>query len=82
MPILQIFALIGGLILWSHGVAARETEIPWKIDEATAQRLAAEGHYGAGKVWNISITTATMVPLLSLTRSASRRPTAALVRFR
>jgi hypothetical protein len=30
-------------------VGSEIIEIPWKIDEPTAQRLAAEGHYGADK---------------------------------
>jgi len=30
-----------------HGVAADGTGLPWKIDEPTAQRLAAEGEHGA-----------------------------------
>jgi len=42
-----VLALIGGIIVLYGGVVARESQIPWKIDEATARRLAAEGHYGA-----------------------------------
>jgi hypothetical protein len=32
-----------------HGVAARELKIPWKIDEPTAERLAAEAVHGSDK---------------------------------
>ena len=31
------------------GSTLRAAEIPWKIDEPTAQRLAAEAHYGSVK---------------------------------
>jgi hypothetical protein len=33
----------------TYGAAIRASEIAWKIDEPTAQRLAAEAHYGADK---------------------------------
>ncbi len=41
------FALIGATIILCHGVAAYEAKIEWKIDESTAQRLAAEGDHGS-----------------------------------
>ncbi len=43
----QVLALMGAAIISCHGVVARETKTPWKIDETTAQQLAAEGQYGA-----------------------------------
>jgi hypothetical protein len=45
----HVFVLVGAVTLSTHGLAARETEIPWKIGEETAQRLAAQGHYGDDK---------------------------------
>lgn len=36
-------------MILGHGVVAGETRIPWKIDEPTAKRLAAEAVYGADK---------------------------------
>jgi hypothetical protein len=45
--IVVFLALVGGATLFCGVVIAQTTQIPWKIDEATAQRLAAEGHYGA-----------------------------------
>ena len=47
MPTARVLALIGGLILSCHGIAARTAEIPWKIDEPAAQRLAAEANHGS-----------------------------------
>jgi hypothetical protein len=44
---LPLFALIVGAIVACHDVAARETKIPWKVNESTAQRLAAEGDHGS-----------------------------------
>lgn len=41
--------LIAAAMILCHGVTASETRIPWKINESTARRLAAEGHYGADK---------------------------------
>jgi hypothetical protein len=46
---LHVLALIGGLIVLGHSAGARETKILWKIDELTAQRLAAEAFFGADK---------------------------------
>lgn len=46
---LQVFALIGAALVLCDGVVARDTKIPWKINKSIAQRLAAEGHYGADK---------------------------------
>jgi len=40
-------ALLGCTVLLFHGIAASTAQIPWKIEEPTAQRLAAEAHYGA-----------------------------------
>ena len=51
--ILRVFVLAGNTLLLSQGVATQATEIPWKIDEPTAQRLAAEGHYGADKYLDV-----------------------------
>jgi hypothetical protein len=42
-------ALLSSTMLVSHGVPTRAAEVPWKINEPTAQRLAAEAHYGADK---------------------------------
>jgi len=47
--VLHIFALIGGTLVLSHGVAARDAKIAWKIDEPTAERLAAEAVFGVDK---------------------------------
>jgi hypothetical protein len=46
---LNVFALTGSTIVLTYGAAIRASEIAWKIDEPTAQRLAAEAHYGADK---------------------------------
>jgi hypothetical protein len=37
------------MIVLCHGVATMAADIPWKINEPTAQRLAVEAHYGADK---------------------------------
>jgi hypothetical protein len=50
--VLYVFVLIGVAMISCHGVAASETRIPWKIDESTAKRLAAEAVYGADKYLN------------------------------
>ncbi len=42
---LHVLALMCGVIL-GHGVVAGEKKIPWKLDEPTAKRLAAEAVYG------------------------------------
>ena len=39
----------GSVLVASESFAASAIEIPWIIDEPTAQRLAAESHYGADK---------------------------------
>jgi hypothetical protein len=44
-----LLLLIGAAIILCHSVVAGETKIFWKIDEATAQRLAAEAVYGGHK---------------------------------
>jgi hypothetical protein len=44
-----VYASVGSTILLPHSITVRAAEIPWKIDEPTAQRLAAEAHYGADK---------------------------------
>ncbi len=44
-----LVVLIDGAVLISNGAVARATKMPWKVDEPTAQRLAAEGHYGADR---------------------------------
>jgi len=41
-----VLALIGATAGW-HGVPAQHADIPFKVDEATAQRLAAEGDHGS-----------------------------------
>jgi len=41
--------LAGAMLVVCESFAAPAIEIPWKIDEPTAQRLAAEAHYGADK---------------------------------
>jgi hypothetical protein len=46
---LHAFALIGAAIILCRGVADGETNIPWKIDEPTAERLAAEGVFGGDR---------------------------------
>ncbi len=46
---LHALALIGGPLVLCHGAAASEMKIPGKIDESTAQRLAAETVYGGDK---------------------------------
>jgi hypothetical protein len=43
----HFFTLIGFGIALCHSATTRAAEIPWKIDEPTAQRLAAEGDHGA-----------------------------------
>lgn len=48
--VLCTFALIGGTIVLGHGAAARDADIPWKINKSTAQRLAAEGFFGGAKL--------------------------------
>lgn len=50
---LHFLSLVGSTVVLSHGVATRAAEIPWKIDEPTAQRLAAEAHYGADKYLDV-----------------------------
>jgi hypothetical protein len=47
LSILQVFTLIGSMMLVCRGVAAGEAQIPRKIDVPTAQRLAAEGDHGS-----------------------------------
>jgi hypothetical protein len=42
-----LVALIGGAIALCFNVASGAAEMPWKIDEPTAQRLAAEAYYGS-----------------------------------
>jgi len=44
-----LLCLASLLALWHGAAAADRTDIPFKIDEATAQRLASEGHYGSDK---------------------------------
>lgn len=48
-PALYVFALIGAGSILCDQVNARETTIYRKIDESTAQRLAAEAFFGADK---------------------------------
>jgi hypothetical protein len=50
--VLYVFVPIGVAMISCHAVAANETRIPWKIDESTAKRLAAEAVYGADKYLN------------------------------
>ena len=50
--VLYVFVPIGVAMISCHAVAASETRIPWKIDESTAKRLAAEVVYGADKYLN------------------------------
>jgi hypothetical protein len=47
--ILHALALVGAAITLCHGAAASETKISRKINEPTAQRLAAQAVYGADK---------------------------------
>jgi len=47
--VLRVLASVVGAIISHHSLAAGAEEIPWKIDEPTAQRLAAEAHYGAAR---------------------------------
>ncbi len=46
---IHVSALISGVIILCYRGATLAAEIPWKIDEPTAQRLAAEAVYGADK---------------------------------
>jgi len=46
---LHVLALISAGLISCHGIAARETKTPRKIDEPTAERLAAEAVFGADK---------------------------------
>lgn len=46
---LPVLALLGSVIVLCLSVSSRAAELPWKIDEPTAQRLAAEGHYGSDR---------------------------------
>ena len=55
-----VFASVISTIVWFHGAATLAAEIPWKIDEPTAQRLAAEAHYGADKYLDVFDHTSTM----------------------
>jgi hypothetical protein len=55
-----IFALAISTIVWFHSAATLAAEIPWKIDEPTAQRLAAEAHYGADKYLDVFDYASTM----------------------
>ena len=50
---LRVLAPIVGAIIFCHGVATRAGEIPWKIDEPAAERLAAEAHHGAATHMNL-----------------------------
>ncbi len=59
---LRGFVLAGSTMVVSQGVATRAAEIPWKIDEATAQRLAAEAHYGAAKYLDVFDYDANLSP--------------------
>jgi hypothetical protein len=56
---LNVFALTGSTIVLTYGAAIRASEISWKIDEPTAQRLAAEAHYGQTNTWMLLIMAAT-----------------------
>ena len=58
--VLLVSGLAGSALLLSHDVAARTAEIPPKIDEPTAQHLAAEAHYGAGKYLDVFDYASTM----------------------
>ena len=44
---LHFLASVGSAIFLLHSVATGAAEIPWKIDEPTAQRLAAEADHGS-----------------------------------
>lgn len=46
---LLVLVPIGTALLLLDRVAARETRIPWKLDEPTAERLTAEAVFGADK---------------------------------
>jgi hypothetical protein len=43
----HFLALLGGTIVLRYSVATGSAENPWKIDEPTAQRLAAEADHGS-----------------------------------
>jgi hypothetical protein len=59
---LYFLARVGGMIVLCHGVATMAADIQWKIDEPTAQRLAAEAHYGADKYLDAFNYASTMSP--------------------
>jgi len=56
----------------SHNVPSRAAPIPWKIDEATAQRLAAEAEHGsATDLGDFDYDTSQKDPLFCLLRCNS-----------
>jgi len=58
---LRILALSGVIIL-CHNAIILGADILWKIDEPTAQRLAAEAYYGADKRLDLFDYASTMSP--------------------
>jgi hypothetical protein len=67
--------LAGAMLVVCESFAAPAIEIPWKIDEPTAQRLAAEAHYGADKYLDAFDDDSNLSPpFLCSTALTSHRP--------